>query len=59
MNREQAANILSRELQARTDAYYYYLQSGGKHNDNEEDYLDALDIAVKVLLWANIQHGGD
>lgn len=59
MDRQEASEILTKELKSRASAYYDHLQSDGKSDYNEERYLDALDVAVKVLLWANIQPGGD
>ena len=47
------------DKEAVTDADFVTDSDAFKSDYNEERYLDALDVAVKVLLWANIQPGGD
>ena len=49
MTNEEAEKVLTDELKVRVDGYQSYLQAYGKADNEEENYLDALENAINAL----------
>lgn len=49
MTREEAINLLDSVLHMRSSGYYTHLQFGGKQDKREEDWLDAMHMAISAL----------
>ena len=49
MTNEEAEKVLTDELKVRVEGYQSYLQAYGKADNEEENYLDALENAINAL----------
>ena len=49
MTNEEAEKVLTDELKVRADGYQSYLQAYGKADNEEENYLDALQTAIEAI----------
>ena len=49
MTNEEAEKVLTDELKVRVEGYQSYLRAYGKADNEEENYLDALENAINAL----------
>ena len=49
MTNEEAEKVLTDELKVRVEGYQSYLRAYGKADNEEENYLDALESAINAL----------
>lgn len=49
MTNEEAEKVLTDELKVRVEGYQSYLQAYGKADNEEENYLDALETAIEAI----------